>query len=50
MDGFRKTLERAFRRRIVVKDTADAVVVTGTSAQADEEGLGAQDDTSSSPR
>lgn len=47
MDGFRKTLERAFRRRIVVKDTADAVVVTGTSAQADEEALGAQAGTSS---
>lgn len=42
MDGFRKTLERAFRRRVVVKDTADAVVVTGTSAQADEEALGAE--------
>ncbi|MGH9423026.1 MAG: MFS transporter [Thermoanaerobaculia bacterium] len=41
MEGFRKTLERAFRRRIVVKDTADAVVVTGTSAQADEEAIGA---------
>lgn len=47
MNGFRKTLERAFRRRVVVKDTADAVVVTGTSAQADEEALGALAGTSS---
>jgi YNFM family putative membrane transporter len=42
MADFRKTLERAFRRRIVVRDTADAVVVTGASVQADEEGGGAQ--------
>jgi MFS transporter, YNFM family, putative membrane transport protein len=42
MADFRRTLERAFRRRIVVKDTADAVVATGTSAQADEEAYGAQ--------
>ncbi|MEA2165072.1 MAG: transporter, family, putative rane transport protein [Thermoanaerobaculia bacterium] len=42
MPGFRKTLERAFRRRVVVKDTADAVVASGTSAQADDEILGAQ--------
>ncbi len=47
MAGFRRTLERAFRRRIVVKDTADAVVATGTSAQADEEPFGAQLATSS---
>jgi predicted MFS family arabinose efflux permease len=45
---FRRTLERAFRRRIVLKDTADAVVATGTSAQADEEAFGAQAATSSS--
>jgi MFS family permease len=42
MPDFRKTLERAFRRRIVVKDTADAVMATGTSAQADEEAFGVQ--------
>jgi MFS transporter, YNFM family, putative membrane transport protein len=47
MPDFRRTLERAFRRRIVVKDTADAVVATGTSAQADEEAFGAQASTSS---
>ncbi|HXH38926.1 MAG TPA: MFS transporter, partial [Thermoanaerobaculia bacterium] len=41
MPDFRRTLERAFRRRIVVKDTADAVVATGTSAQTDEEAFGA---------
>ena len=40
MPDFRRTLERAFRRRIVVKDTADAVVATGASAQPDEEVLG----------
>jgi predicted MFS family arabinose efflux permease len=39
---FRRTLERAFRRRVVVRDTADAVVATGTSAQADEEAYGGQ--------
>jgi MFS transporter, YNFM family, putative membrane transport protein len=44
---FRRTLERAFRRRVVVNDTADAVVATGTSAQADEEAYGAQAATSS---
>ncbi|HEV7572856.1 MAG TPA: MFS transporter [Thermoanaerobaculia bacterium] len=48
MADFRRTLERAFRRRIVLKDTADAVVATGTSAQADEEAFGAQAATSSS--
>jgi len=42
MPDFRRTLERAFRRRVVVKDTADAVVATGTSAQVDEELPGAQ--------
>ena len=42
MPDFRRTLKRAFRRRVVVKDTADAVVATGTSAQADEEAFGAQ--------
>jgi MFS family permease len=42
MPDFRRTLERAFRRRIVVKDTADAVVATGTSAQMEEEAFGAQ--------
>jgi MFS family permease len=42
MADFRRTLERAFRRRIVVKDTPDAVVATGTSAQADEETTGVQ--------
>src|SRR5712671_5355028 len=47
MPDFRRTLERAFRRRVVVKDTADAVVATGTSAQADEEAYGAQLATSS---
>jgi len=47
MPDFRRTLERAFRRRIVVKDTADAVVATGTSAQADEEAFGTQAATSS---
>jgi predicted MFS family arabinose efflux permease len=47
MGDFRRTLERAFRRRIVVKDTADAVVATGTSAQADEEVYGADAATSS---
>jgi len=47
MPDFRRTLERAFRRRIVVKDTADAVVATGTSAQVDEEAFGAQAATSS---
>ena len=47
MPDFRRTLERAFRRRIVVKDTADAVVATGTSAQADEEAFGARAATSS---
>jgi MFS family permease len=36
MPDFRRTLERAFRRRIVVKDTADAVVASGASAQLDE--------------
>jgi len=41
MADFRRTLERAFRRRIVVRDTPDAVVATGTSAQADEEAAGA---------
>ena len=41
MADFRRTLERAFRRRIVVKDTADAVVATGTSAQPEEEAFGA---------
>jgi YNFM family putative membrane transporter len=34
---FRKTLERAFRRRIVVNDTADAVVASGTSARDDDD-------------
>jgi len=47
MPDFRRTLERAFRHRVVVKDTADAVVATGTSAQADEEAYGAQLATSS---
>ena len=47
MADFRRTLERAFRRRVVLKDTADAVVATGTSAQADEEAYGAQAATSS---
>jgi len=47
MADFRRTLERAFRRRIVVRDTADAVVATGTSAQADEDAYGAQLATSS---
>jgi predicted MFS family arabinose efflux permease len=42
MPDFRRTLERAFRRRVVVRDTADAVVASGASAQADEQGLGAQ--------
>jgi len=42
MPDFRRTLERAFRRRIVVKDTADAVMATGTSAQVEEEAPGAQ--------
>jgi MFS transporter, YNFM family, putative membrane transport protein len=41
MADFRRTLERAFRRRVVVRDTADAVVATGTSAQPDEEVFGA---------
>jgi predicted MFS family arabinose efflux permease len=36
MPDFRRTLERAFRRRIVVKDTADAVMASGASAQLDE--------------
>jgi YNFM family putative membrane transporter len=36
MPDFRRTLERAFRRRIVVRDTADAVVASGASAQLDE--------------
>ena len=40
MPDFRRTLERAFRRRIVVKDTADAVVASGASAQLDEIGGG----------
>jgi predicted MFS family arabinose efflux permease len=40
MADFRRTLERAFRRRIVVKDTADAVVASGASAQLDEVGGG----------
>jgi YNFM family putative membrane transporter len=44
---FRRTLERAFRRRVVLKDTADAVVATGTSAQVDEEAYGTQAATSS---
>jgi YNFM family putative membrane transporter len=40
--GFRRTLERAFRRRrVVVRDTADAVVATGASAQTDEDAFGA---------
>jgi YNFM family putative membrane transporter len=47
MPDFRRTLERAFRRRIVVKDTADAVVASGTSAQIEEEARGAQAATSS---
>ena len=47
MADFRRTLERAFRRRVVVKDTADAVVATGTSAQVDEEAYGADAATSS---
>src|SRR5258706_10203543 len=47
MPDFRRTLERAFRRRIVVKDTADAVVASGTSAQVEEETLGAKAATSS---
>src|SRR5258707_1053608 len=47
MPDFRRTLGRAFRRRVVVKDTADAVVATGTSAQVDEEAYGAQAATSS---
>ena len=47
MPDFRRTLERAFRRRVVVKDTADAVVATGTSAQAEEEAYGGQAATSS---
>jgi len=38
---FRRTLERAFRLRVVVRDTADAVVATGASAQADVEAFGA---------
>ncbi|HXA16558.1 MAG TPA: MFS transporter [Thermoanaerobaculia bacterium] len=42
MPDFRRTLERAFRRRIVVKDTADAVVASGTSAQIEEEAFDAQ--------
>ncbi len=42
MPDFRRTLERAFRRRIVVKDTADAVVASGTSAQIEEEVPGGQ--------
>jgi MFS family permease len=40
MPDFRRTLERAFRRRIVVRDTADAVVASGASAQLDEIGGG----------
>ncbi|MEA2338799.1 MAG: transporter, family, putative rane transport protein [Thermoanaerobaculia bacterium] len=44
MADFRRTLERAFRRRMVVKDTADAVVASGTT---DEEAYGAQLATSS---
>jgi predicted MFS family arabinose efflux permease len=44
---FRRTLERAFRRRVVLKDTADAVVASGTSAQVDEEAYGGQAATSS---
>ena len=47
MPDFRRTLERAFRRRIVVKDTADAVVASGTSEQIEEEALGAEAATSS---
>jgi len=47
MPDFRRTLERAFRRRVVLKDTADAVVATGTSAQVDEEAYGTQAATSS---
>jgi Arabinose efflux permease len=47
MPDFRRTLERAFRRRIVVRDTADAVVASGTSAQADEEAYGADAATAS---
>jgi len=42
MPDFRRTLERAFRRRVVVKDTADAVVATGTSAQVEEEAPGTE--------
>jgi predicted MFS family arabinose efflux permease len=42
MAGFRSTLERAFRFRVVVKDTADAVVATGTSAQAADEAFGGE--------
>jgi predicted MFS family arabinose efflux permease len=34
--SFSKTLERAFRRRVVVQDTADAVVAAGESVQPDE--------------
>jgi MFS transporter, YNFM family, putative membrane transport protein len=44
---FRRTIERAFRRRVVVGDTADAVVATGASAQADEEAFGAHAATAS---
>lgn len=40
MPDFRRTLERAFRWRVVVKDTADAVVATGESAQPREEADG----------
>jgi len=40
MDGFRKTLERAFRRRIVVKDTADAAVAIGIAAESENDTAG----------
>src|SRR4051794_8604855 len=43
MADFRRTLERAFRRRVVIKDTADAVVASGAGAAADEIGGGAPD-------
>ena len=47
MADFRRTLERAFRRRVVVRDTADAVVASGASGRADEDAFGSHAATAS---